>query len=92
MGRTGWALTRGRAPQGGWTPLHNAAGFGQLEVARALLLAEADITAKDHVSEGGMGGEGQQIRESRNFEGMLTAFWGAPHTYQERTTTFCANS
>ena len=51
MGRTDWALTRGRAPQGGNTPLHLAVRNGHLEVARALLAARADITAKDNVSE-----------------------------------------
>jgi hypothetical protein len=67
VGRTGCALTRGRAPQNGYTPLHGAAVTAYLEVARALLEARADITAKDDVSEGGLGGEGQWIRESRDF-------------------------
>ena len=61
MGRRGRVLTRGRAPQDGETPLHKAAGAVHLEVARALLLAGADITAKKWVSEGGLGGEGQWI-------------------------------
>ena len=55
------------APQDGLTPLHVAAGNDHPEVARALLEAQADITAKDHVSEGGGGGEGHRIRQSRDF-------------------------
>jgi len=58
-GRTGWALTRGRAPQEGWTPLHFAAGSGHPEMARALLDARADITAKIYVSEGGWAVKGR---------------------------------
>ena len=40
-----------------------------LEVARVLLEAGADITAKDGVSERRMGGEGQRISESRDCGG-----------------------
>ena len=65
----GLVLTRARAPQNGRAPLHCAAWNGNLEVARALLEARADITAKTMVSEGGVGGEGQRIRESRDFGG-----------------------
>ena len=70
MGRNGWALTRGRASQFGNTPLHCAAQKNHLEVALALLQAGADITAKGWVSEGGVGGEGQRIREGRDFGGL----------------------
>jgi len=66
----GLELTRGRAPQILKTPLHYAAGNGHLETTRALLEARADITAKLIVSEGGVGGEGQRIRESRDFGGL----------------------
>jgi hypothetical protein len=38
-----------------------------LEVARVLLVAGADITAKDNVSERGVGREGLRIRESIQF-------------------------
>ena len=31
----------------GWTPLHNAAGFGQKEVAELLIAKGADVNAKD---------------------------------------------
>jgi len=31
----------------GWTPLHNAAGFGQNEVAELLIAKGADVNAKD---------------------------------------------
>ena len=58
MERKGWVLTQGCAPQVGWTPLHMAADSGNLEVARALVQAGADITAKNNVSEREVGGEG----------------------------------
>ena len=84
MGRKGSALTLGGAPQHGWTPLHCAAWIGHPEAARALLEAHADITAKTNVSEGGVGGEGQRIRESRDFErGIVTAL-GELHTPARR--------
>ena len=67
MGCTGWTLTRGRAPQDGMTPLHFAVMNRLPEVAQALLDAGADITAKNNVSEGRVGGEGQRIRERRGF-------------------------
>jgi ankyrin repeat protein len=35
--------------QHGWTPLHFAAAYSQLEVARVLLEAGADVKAKDNV-------------------------------------------
>ena len=44
--------TRGRVPQGGWTPLHGANEM----VARVLLAAGADVNAKTEVS--GWGGLG----------------------------------
>ena len=42
-------LTRGRAPQGGKTPLHLAAYTGQDAVARVLLEARADVNARVQV-------------------------------------------
>jgi len=51
-------LTRVRAPQDGRTPLHVAAHMRDLEVARLLLEAKADITAKDTVSGGAREMEG----------------------------------
>ena len=62
-GAQGRILTRGRAPQTGWTPLHKAVARGHLEMARALLLAGANVAAKDKVSEGGGEAKG------RGFEG-----------------------
>ena len=52
----GYRLTRGRAPQWGWTPLHRASRFGYQAVARVLVDAGADKEAKDKASErrGGM--------------------------------------
>ena len=75
VGRKGWLLTRGRAPQfNPSTPLHyaakNCAQKGDLEVARALLEAGADITVEDEVSEGGVGSKAQIIRESTDFGGL----------------------
>ena len=45
MGRRGWVLTRGGAPQFEITPLHVAAGEGGLEVAQSLLEAGANKNA-----------------------------------------------
>jgi len=58
---------RGRASQIGRTPMHSASMRDHLEVARVLLVAGADITAKDNVSERGVGREGLRIRESIQF-------------------------
>jgi len=59
-------LTWGCAPQDGYTPLHIAAAFGYLEVARLLLEAGADITATTTVSGrsvgyGGLGFEREEV-------------------------------
>ena len=35
----------------GWTPLHNAAGFGQKEVAELLIAKGANVNAKDEHGE-----------------------------------------
>jgi len=54
------------------TPLHIAVrkartSQAHLEVARVLLEAGADITAKTNVSERRVGGEGHRIRDSIDF-------------------------
>ena len=51
-------LTRGCAPQDGFTPLHAAAMGGYVELARLLLEAGADITATNDVSGRSMGDGG----------------------------------
>ena len=60
-------LTRGHAPQNGLTPLHFAASFGHVEVARLLLKVGADINAKDPVRGSSVGDEGLGIRPRRDF-------------------------
>ena len=67
VGRRGRILMRGRASQIGHTPLHGASMGDHLEVARVLLVAGADITAKDNVSERRVRREGQRIRERIEF-------------------------
>ena len=91
MGRTGWALTRGRAPQRGSTPLHEAAFKGHPEVARALLEARADITATDNVSEGEVGRRRAEDSRGQRFRGIVTALGRATHTCQNETTALCAD-
>ena len=61
VGRRGQVLTWGRAPQHGFTSLHSAVDRDHLEMARVLLEAGADVTAKCNVSERRVGGEGQRI-------------------------------
>ena len=46
--RGGW-LTRGRAPQDGWTPLHAAAQEGHQEVVQLLVKEGADKDAPNEV-------------------------------------------
>ena len=60
-------LTQGRAMQMGKTPLHAAAHQGRLEVARLLLEAGADVTAKDMVSGRSVGDGARGIRKRRYF-------------------------
>jgi len=91
VGRTGWALTRGRAPQYGSTPLHYAARNGHLKVAGALLEARADITAKNNVSEGEVGRRRAEDLRGQRFRGIVTALGRASHTRQDETTTLCAD-
>jgi len=75
QGRTCWArvvcrgglLTRRRAPQNGWTPLHAAAMQGQSAVVRFLVEKGADVTAKTKVSERRVGGERKGVGERRGF-------------------------
>ena len=67
-------LTRGCAPQDGWTPLHVAAAWRHDAVVRVLVKAGADVTAKNKVSERRVGGDGNMLGERRRFFGMGTAF------------------
>ena len=60
-------LTRGHAPQTGWTPLHAAVHFGRIGVVRLLLEAGADTTAKNEVSGRSLGDGGLGIRTIRGF-------------------------
>ena len=66
--RRGRLLTRGGVPQDGCTPLNIAARWGQEAVARVLIDAGADITAKDKVCGRGRG-RGQMLGETRDFGG-----------------------
>ena len=52
VGRRGGFLTRGRAPQDGFTPLYVAAHLGHLEQVQALEKAGADKDAPANVREG----------------------------------------
>jgi len=66
VGRTGWALTRGRAPQNGSTPLHCAAVGGHLEVVELLVAKKADTNAPDKVREDA-GRDGGRTNSARVF-------------------------
>jgi hypothetical protein len=91
VGRTGWALTRGGAPQNGWTPLHCAAIKGHPEVARALLEARADITAKDNVSGRWVGMRRAGDSREQRFRVIVTDLGGDTHTHQDETTALCSD-
>ena len=69
MGRRGRVLTRGRAPQGGRTPLFAAAIRGHRAVVEALVKAGANKDAQDKVREG-RGGEVSRTN------GVCVSFWG----------------
>ena len=61
-------------------------------MARALLLAGANVTAKDKVSEGGGGRRRAEDSREQKCRGAVTDFEGATHTCQDGTTAFCADS
>ena len=65
MGCRGELLTRRRAPQLGWTPLHAAAERGYDAVVLFLVEEGADVTAKDAVSKRRVGGERKGVGERR---------------------------
>ena len=67
MGCRGWVLTRGCAPQDGFTPLHDAVQEGHLEMVKLLLGSGADINAKETVSERSEGDGGLGIRTRGGF-------------------------
>ena len=67
MGPRGRVLTRRRAPQNGFKPLHIAAKEGHLEVAKLLLKAGADVTATNRVNERSVRDGGLGVRTSRDF-------------------------
>ena len=56
MGRRGRLLTRGFAPQSGFTPLHSAVYEGHPEVVKLLLVAGANKDAPIQVRERRVGG------------------------------------
>ena len=55
VGRRGRLLTRGRAPQGGNTPLLAAAQLGHVEVVQLLVQAGSNKDAPHEVREGAEG-------------------------------------
>ena len=62
-------LTRGRAPQDGWTPLYAAASYGYPEVVEALVEAGANTDAPDEVRDVRGGEVGRT-------NGVCVSFWG----------------
>ena len=68
VGCRGRVLTRWRASQNGWTPLHAAAQEGHLEVVQALEKAGANKDASDMVREGSRGDVGRT-------NGVCVSFW-----------------
>ena len=60
-------------------------------MARALLVARADITAKENVSEGEVGMRRAVDSKEQKFCGIVTDFGGATHTCQDEMTALCAD-
>ena len=84
VGCRGELLTRRRAPQGGWTPLHCAAKRGHDSVVLFLVEKGADVTAKTQVSVRRVGGGRKGVRREKRFRGRVIDSLGeSPHTCQD---------